>query len=222
MRYKQQLTTHIMMVRPAHFGFNEETATNNAFQNSETELSADDIVHKAQKEFDDFVEKLQSKGISVHVMNDKIEPSKPDAVFPNNWISMHEDGTIIQYPMFAKVRRLERDRQFIDYLKANFDVVETIDFTAFEQKDLFLEGTGSMIFDHPNELVYACLSVRTNEKLLKRLAKRIGYKPIFFKSSDENDVPIYHTNVMMAVGDQFVVICLDTIKDIHERNAVIE
>ena len=220
MRKKEQLTSHIMMVRPAYFGFNEETAENNRFQKADSNLSADEIADLAKNEFDEFVKKLRKAGIAVLVMNDTSDPITPDAVFPNNWISMHSDGTVITYPMFANIRRKERNKQFIEALGKRYKILEYIDITPFEKDNIFLEGTGSMIFDHPNAIVYACLSVRTDEKLLNRLASRIGYEPVVFSSVDEQDIAIYHTNVMMAVGEHFVVICLETIKDTTERAKV--
>jgi hypothetical protein len=207
-----QTTHHLMMVRPAHFGYNEETASSNAFQSKDETESSDSIRQKAVAEFDAFVEKLRAAGVEVLVIQDSDSPVKPDAVFPNNWITMHHDGTLITYPMLSLKRRLERRDDVIQTISSRFLVTRKIQLEEFETVDLILEGTGSMIFDHPNKLVYACLSPRTSPELLHRLARHIRYEPVGFHAEDGNGQEIYHTNVMMAMGETFVVICLDTVR----------
>ncbi len=210
-----------MMVRPANFGFNEETAGNNAFQTKDNSLTTNEVKEKAATEFDNFVKILRGCSVDVVVMEDSISPLKTDAVFPNNWFSTHEDGTMILYPMYSPNRRLERDENIIRALENDFKVVKKVHFDQFENDNLFLEGTGSMIFDRPNKICYACLSVRTDLVLLNRLCSVIGYKPVAFHAVDAADQDIYHTNVMMALGETFVVICLETVKNEAEKVALL-
>jgi hypothetical protein len=216
-----QTSAHIMMVRPANFGFNPETAVNNAFQNTSVGLSNDELKLIAIKEFDNFVAKLQSHGVHVYVMQDGELPPKPDAVFPNNWISFHDDGSIITYPMFAPLRRLERDYRFVETLNDTFLITHKYHLEYYEEQDVYLEGTGSMIFDRPNKIVYACLSPRTDERLLDRFCEITGYEKVVFNSVDGEGQDIYHTNVMMAIGESFVVICMDTIRDEDEKQTLL-
>lgn len=205
-----------MMVRPANFGFNEETAGNNAFQTNDTSLSSQEIKALALKEFDALVAKLTDHGIEVTVFEDSSDPVKPDAVFPNNWITSHPSGVLITYPMFAPVRRLERSQRIIANLENKFEVQASFDFSHYEDEERFLEGTGSMILDRVNKLVYACLSPRTDMGILDKFCQLTGYKKVAFHAVDENNQAIYHTNVMMAMGDTFVVICMATIRDARE------
>lgn len=217
-----QITNNILMVRPAHFGFNEETAANNAFQSNDGSLNAMEIQTKAQEEFDNLVKNLRDKGVNVIVVEDTDSPVKSDAVFPNNWVSFHQDGRVFTYPMFSPIRRQERREDVIDDLRADFEVTERLHMEGHEAEEVFLEGTGSMIFDRVNKIVYACLSKRTDENLLDEFCELSGYKKVAFTSVDENGLEIYHTNVMMAVGKDFAIICLDTIKDNNERSFVVE
>ena len=214
---KQQTTSNILMVRPSNFGFNEETAQNNAFQTKDESLSQEQISEKARVEFDNFVEILRGQGVNVVVAEDSTTPVKPDAVFPNNWVTMHDDGTMILYPMFAQARRLERDENIIELIENQFVVKTKIHLEQYESVEKYLEGTGSMILDRANEIVYACLSVRTNLALLDELCDILHYKRVAFNAVDGNGKAIYHTNVMMALGETFVVICLETIRDEAER-----
>ncbi len=216
-----QTTSTIMMVRPANFGFNEETAGNNAFQTKDNSLTTNEVKEKAAAEFDNFVKILRGCSVDVVVMEDSISPLKTDAVFPNNWFSTHEDGTMILYPMYSRNRRLERDENIIRALENDFKVVKKVHFDQFENENLFLEGTGSMILDRPHKICYACLSVRTDLVLLNRLCSVIGYKPVAFHAVDASDQDIYHTNVMMALGETFVVICLETVKNEAEKAALL-
>ena len=214
---KQQTTSNILMVRPSNFGFNEETAQNNAFQTKDASLSQEQISEKARVEFDIFVETLRGQGVNVVVADDSETPVKPDAVFPNNWVTMHADGTMILYPMFAQARRLERDENIIQLIENQFVVKTKIHLEQYESVEKYLEGTGSMILDRANEIVYACLSVRTDLALLDELCDILHYKRVAFTAVDGNGQDIYHTNVMMALGETFVVICLETIRDEAER-----
>lgn len=218
----KQYTSNLMMVRPASFQFNYETAVSNAFQKSLDGLSEDEIKQKAIEEFDAYVAKLRSHKINVVVIQDTPEPAKPDAIFPNNWISMHEDGTIFLYPMNTKNRRLEIRPKIIDKLKTFYIINEVKDLTSLTTENKFLEGTGSIILDHKNKIAYACLSPRTDKDLFIDYCDTIGYEAIYFYSADEQDNLVYHTNVMLTIGDTFAVICLASIKDIKEQNFVKE
>ena len=216
-----QTTDTVLMIEPAAFGFNAETAQNNYFQvnseNAETQ-------NRALQEFNNFVEKLRSKGINVITVKDTLEPHTPDSIFPNNWISMHQDGTVVLYPMCAVNRRWERRNDILEILKRNFSVKEIIDFSAPENDGKFLEGTGSMIFDHDNKLAYGSVSLRLDEQLFREFCEKFGFTPVVFHSyqtANNERLPIYHTNVMMCVADQFVVICLDCIDDETERIKVV-
>lgn len=217
----KQYTAHLLMVRPACFQFNEETALSNSFQKNINELDATQIKEKAIAEFDNYVNTLRSHGINVTVIQDTTTPAKPDAIFPNNWISMDKDGTVFLFPMLTPNRRLEVRSEIIDILKQKYCINEIKDFTFYVNENKFLEGTGSMIFDHPNKIAYACLSPRTNKKLLIEYCMLIGYKPIYFSASDEQQQLVYHTNVMLTIGDKFAVICLDSIIDKSEQNTVV-
>lgn len=205
------------MVRPAAFGFNEQTAVNNAFQVASEEAN---INEKALKEFDHFVAKLQSAGIHIIVVQDSPSPHTPDSVFPNNWVSFHEDGTLVLYPMFATNRRWERDKGVLAEIKKWFLADKIIDFSGFEAENKFLEGTGSMILDREARIVYACWSPRTDTDVLNWFCHQLGYRPVVFTAVDDQGLPIYHTNVMMCLADRYVVICLDAITDEQERKQV--
>ncbi|MBD3748881.1 MAG: amidinotransferase [Sphingobacteriales bacterium] len=215
-----QTTSHILMIRPVAFGLNIQTADSNAFQ--KRTAPQEKVQEKALAEFDAFVAKLRGHGIEVTVIEDTVEPHTPDSIFPNNWISFHEDGSIYLYPMQAENRRLERREDIIDQIGKNFDIREINDLSFTEEKGQYLEGTGSLVLDRENKLAYACLSIRTQEKVLDIFSKESGYEAITFHAVDENGMDIYHTNVMMCVGDHFVVICLEAIPDEKEKNAVIE
>lgn len=211
-----------MMVRPANFGYNEETAANNAFQTKETTLTNLEIKNKAVLEFDGLVQKLMDAGVNIYLIEDIPSPVNPDAVFPNNWVSFHENGTVITYPMFAPVRRNERREEILEKIREDFEIIKRLYFEYGEKKNKFLEGTGSMVIDRQNQIVYACRSVRTNEEMLDHFCEELDVEEVLFDAVDENGMPIYHTNVMMALGETFVVICLDTIRDINERHELLE
>ena len=211
-----QATKHILLIKPSNFTFNSETAASNAFQKNSTETQ--ELVSKnVLNEFETFVTTLKSKGINVTVVDDTPSPPKPDAIFPNNWISFHEDGTVVLYPMFAPNRRLERRRDVIDLIKKDYTITKIVDFSPYESKNVFLEGTGSIVFDHQNKIAYACLSPRTNKELLIDLCYYINYKPVYFFAYDKGGKQIYHTNVMMCIAEKFVAICMDSITDKKEK-----
>ena len=216
-----QTTDTVLMIEPVAFGFNEQTAVNNYFQVQQE----GNVQDKALKEFNAFVEKLRAKGINVITIKDTLDPKTPDSIFPNNWVSFHKDGKVVLYPMFAENRRLERRDDIINQIKEQFEVTEVIDYSGAEKDNLFLEGTGSMIFDHDNKIAYGSVSLRLDEGLFRKFCSDFGFQPVVFHSyqtAGEERLPIYHTNVMMCVADQFVVICLDCIDDESERNNVIE
>lgn len=212
-----QTTSHLLLIRPAKFTFNTETAVNNTFQ------SAKDIDAQttALQEFDGLVKMLEQNGMDVTTVNDTEEPHTPDSIFPNNWISFHDNDQIVLYPMYAHNRRLERKPHVIEKLKTKFNVTGVIDLSVYENSQVYLEGTGSMVLDRENKIAYACLSERTNLNVLKDFCHQLGYRPIAFTATDSKDFPIYHTNVMMCVADQFVVICLESVKDIDERDSLV-
>jgi hypothetical protein len=213
-----QTTSHILMIRPSHFNYNLETAVNNSFQIN----SGDHLVPvKALQEFDRFVQVLEHQGIDVTVVQDTAEPYTPDSIFPNNWISFHSDGTICLYPMFAENRRRERKPSVLNAIASKFELTNTVDFTEQEERELYLEGTGSMVLDRENKIAYACLSVRTNENVLQQFCDEMGYTPIVFEALDAEGFPIYHTNVMMCVADRFVVVCLDSISNEAEKENLV-
>ena len=215
----KQTPSSIFMVRPATFTFNNQTATSNAFQKPVSD--GVDVGTPAAHEFDLMVALLCSKQIDVTVFQDTQLPSKPDALFPNNWISIHESGQLVLYPMMAPNRRLERRLDIIDFFKSKFDINEVLDFSSYEAHEMFLEGTGSLIFDHVNRVAYACRSARTNEILLTEICNKLGYKAIVFEAVDEFGKPIYHTNVMMCVGNKFSVVCIDSIKSEEDQELVL-
>jgi hypothetical protein len=215
-----QTTQHLLMIRPVRFGYNAQTAVNNAFQVATADQLQ--VQQLAILEFDAFVEKLRAAGIDVTVVQDTPEPHTPDSLFPNNWISFHTDGTIVLYPMFAENRRLERKQTVLESVYKKFQVKRTIDLSNYEATGVFLEGTGSMVLDRDQHISYACLSPRTDRGVLQDFCQQLNYEPVAFTSVDEKSQPIYHTNVMMCVADRYVVICLESICNEHEREMVIK
>jgi hypothetical protein len=214
-----QVPDSIFMVRPACFGFNSDTASTNAFQNSETEEV--NVQALALGEFELAVETIRKSHIEVLIGEDSIFPKKPDAIFPNNWFSIHSDGKLVLYPMMALNRRLERSQNFINLFKSKFGPLEIVDLSFYESQGRFLEGTGSIVFDHLHKIAYACHSPRTDESVLEDLCSRLGYTPFMFHAEDENGKPIYHTNVMLCVGEKVVVVCLDSIKNQAEQEGLL-
>lgn len=207
------------MIRPVGFGYNAQTAVNNAFQAAAANQEM--VQQNAVREFDAFVEKLRAAGVTVMVVEDTPEPHTPDSIFPNNWVTFHGDGTLQLYPMFAENRRLERKQNVLEQVKETFKVNNIRDYSHFEADQAYLEGTGSMVLDRENKIAYACLGPRTHEGLLKTWCKDNGYKCVCFEAEDDKGTPIYHTNVLMAVADKYVVICLDSIFNIHEKGMLI-
>ncbi len=214
-----QTTAHLLMVRPVNFEFNAQTAVNNAFQVRPTDNLA--VREKALAEFDGMVNLLRENGISVTVTNDTTGKPVPDAVFPNNWVSFHSDGTIVLYPMFAVNRRLERDPAIIGEVVQQFSSSGLIDLSNYENEGLFLEGTGSMVLDRENKIAYACLSPRTHRKVLDVFCEKMGYTAVSFDAVDILGQSIYHTNVMMSVASQYVVICLQAIRSQEQQKKVL-
>ena len=189
-----QSTKNILLVNPANFVFNKETEISNAFQTTINE-SEDVLKRKVFTEFEEFAKTLQVKGINVFVFDDTAFPQKPDAIFPNNWVSFHADGTVILYPMYATNRQAERKTDIIDTLRQHFKIINIIDLSVYENEGRYLEGTGSIIFDHDNKITYACISPRTDEGLFLDVCKLLQYTPIAFHAYDKNGKEIYHTNV---------------------------
>ena len=215
----KQVTNTILMIRPAHFGYNPETAENNTFQSLPEGLDPAEIQERALTEFDDFVKKLRSHEIYVDVLSDSASPEKPDAIFPNNWISLHADGSVITYPMFSPKRRLERREEVIDQIGLLYEVKRRYSFEHYEEKHQFLEGTGSMVLDRAHKIVYACLSERTDVQLLDKFCVLREFRKVAFHAESAG-VPIYHTNVLMALGRKLAIICLEAISDPGERETV--
>ncbi|MEQ8424648.1 MAG: arginine deiminase-related protein [Cyclobacteriaceae bacterium] len=214
-----QVPHTILMVRPASFGFNPDTAGSNSFQKEST--NPENVHAKALKEFDEVVLTLERHGINVMVVDDTMVPKTTDAIFPNNWITTHEDGKIILYPMMAPSRRLERRQDIVELLEEKFEVKEIINLSNNENENRFLEGTGSIIFDHPNRIAYACQSDRTDEQLFRHLCHQLGYTSVLFQAVNENGIPIYHTNVMMWIGEKVAGLCLDAIPDEDEQEMIL-
>jgi hypothetical protein len=218
-----QISDTIFMVKPIAFHKNEQTAVNNYFQHNLPGTSRKEAQEKALVEFDLFVSKLRSKDIEVIVFEDTEKADTPDSIFPNNWVTFHDDGTIVLYPMFAPNRRKERRQDIIDYLKKQYFIREVFSLTSWEEKSLFLEGTGSLILDRPHKLAYAAVSERTSAEVLHEFGKLTGYTIIAFQANqtvEDERKPIYHTNVMMSIGEKFAVVCLESIDDIVEREKV--
>ncbi|MCC8426259.1 citrulline utilization hydrolase CtlX [Mucilaginibacter sp. UR6-11] len=215
-----QATSNLLMIRPVAFGFNEQTAGSNAFQIRDTDQQQ--VQTKAAAEFDGLVNILKDNKVNVIVIDDTAQPHTPDAIFPNNWVSFHDNGDVFLYPMQAENRRLERREDIITQLEDNFRLRHVTDLSHFEQENRFLEGTGSMVLDRESKIAYACLSPRTNEKVLAAFCGQSGYTMLTFHAVDENGLAIYHTNVMMAMGSNFAVICLDSIQNSAEKELVIK
>jgi len=214
-----QSTNSVLMIRPGRFYPNPETAADNAFQR-DTHCGSDTLTLAARKEFDVAVQTLRAAGLNVHVFEDTAEPEKPDAVFPNNWISTHHDGRVALFPMYSALRRRERRQDIVEELRKQYRVTEVIDYSAFEDEGCCLEGTGSLVLDHLNRIAYVSLSNRSNPKVIQRFADDFSYEPITFTSLDSNGQPIYHTNVMMCIGTDFAMVGLEMIPNKAERQQV--
>ncbi len=216
---RAQSTDSVLMIRPGRFYPNPETAADNAFQR-DANCGSDALALLARKEFDAAVQTLRATGVNVHVFEDTAEPGKPDAVFPNNWMSTHHDGRIALFPMYSNLRRRERRQDIVEELREHYRVTQVIDYSAFEDEGCYLEGTGSLVFDHLNKFAYVSLSNRSNPKLIQRFADDFSYEPIIFTSIGSNGQPIYHTNVMMCIGTSFAMVGLKMIPNKAERRAV--
>ena len=212
-----QTTSTLFMVKPVCFGFNEQTAGNNAFQKEGFNEGAQE---KALKEFNDFVSLLKENGINVTFVEDTLEPKTPDSIFPNNWFSTHPGGKIVLYPMFAPNRRAERKEVFLKELQKKYK--EVVDLTNWEKEGKFLEGTGSMVLDRVAKVAYACKSPRTHEEVFNDFCAKFEFKPVLFNAVDKKDKMIYHTNVLMCVGSTFAVVCTDSIKNSEECKNVLK
>lgn len=222
---RTQITNTILMIRPVAFRMNEQTAVNNYFQ-EDLDLKNTEINQKAQQEFDAFVQELRNHGVQVVVVDDIKEQDTPDSIFPNNWVSFHEDGTVCVYPMFAENRRKERREDILDILEQQgFAINNVMDYTEAEEEGVFLEGTGSILLDRVHQKAYCALSERAHEELFIEFCEDFDCFPVIFTANQTVDgqrLPIYHTNVMMAMAETFAVICLATIDDKKERKNVVD
>ena len=217
-----QTTQHLLMVRPANFARFSETVADNSFQEPVANESYDTIGEQAISEFDRFVEQLRDVGVTVNVFEDTPQPVKPDAVFPNNWFSTHEDGTLITYPTFWPQRRLERRDDIVAHLQEQFTVSRHLDLSVWEQQERYLESTGCLLLDRQARIAYACISQRCSVEAAHDWCELMGYKPITFHGYDLRGEVIYHTNVMMALGTTHAIVCLDAITDPAEKSKVTE
>ena len=221
----QQITNTILMIRPVAFRLNEQTAVNNYFQETMS-IENVEINKKAQVEFDTFAEKLRSVGVQVIVEDDQLELDTPDSIFPNNWVSFHANGSVVLYPMFAENRRRERREETLIRLeKEGFIIKDIIDYTTAENEEIYLEGTGSLLLDRVNKKAYCALSDRAHEDLIIEFCEDFEYTPVIFsafQTKDHKRLPIYHTNVMMALGEHIAIICLDSIDDKKEKRLVVK
>lgn len=219
-----QITNTILMIRPLHFCMNEETAVNNYFQQQEEDLDDFSVLQIAQREFDGFVSVLKDKGVNVIVAEDRTEIRTPDSIFPNNWVSFHANGDVAIYPMYAVNRRLERRDDVLEMIEEKgFKIDRVIDLTDAEDQHVYLEGTGSILLDRENSVAYCALSERSNEELFFEFCEIFGYKPLSFsafQTVNGERKPIYHTNVLLTIGESFAVICPDSIDDKQERQRV--
>ena len=221
------------MIRPVAFRMNEQTTINNYYQKVLDGISPETVNAKAQAEFDVFVNKLRKAGVQVTVVEDTLEPNTPDSIFPNNWISFHENGDVVLYPMFAENRRDERREDILDILEdEGFEINQIMDYTAAEEDGIFLEGTGSLLLDRENGKAYCALSPRADEELMIEFCEDFEFTPVLFEAFQTVNLPdgkaggerklMYHTNVMMCLGDTFAVICADCIDDKKERKMVLD
>lgn len=211
-----ETASKILMIRPIKFEMNAETCHTNAFQKGTNE-TAEKVHQKASEQFDNFVQQLRDNGIDVTVINDTVEPHTPDSIFPNNWITSYENGTICLHAMENINRRAERKPHVLNVLNEKFVISKTVDMTGSEAKNQFLEGTGSVILDRKNRIAYACLSSRTHRSEFERYCNSFNLKGICFNAVDENNIPIYHTNVMLSVADRYVIVCMESVRDESQR-----
>ena len=221
---KKQITDTVLMIRPVRFRTNEETIVNNYFQKG-INITQEEINRKAQQEFDTLVQKLREVGVHVIQVEDIYDQDTPDSIFPNNWISFHNNGDVAIYPMFAENRRRERREDILDIVEeAGFEIENVFHYTEAENEGIFLEGTGAMVLDRIHRKAYCALSPRASEELFIEFCEDFEYTPVIFRAFQKTDgelKPIYHTNVMMALGRTFAIVCLDTIEDKNERKNVL-
>ncbi|MEN9322410.1 MAG: hypothetical protein RL699_190 [Bacteroidota bacterium] len=221
-----QTTSSILMIRPVAFRMNEQTAVNNYYQKVLDNLLPATVNAKAQQEFDAFVTKLQAVGVDVTVVDDTLDPDTPDSIFPNNWISFHQNGDVVLYPMFAENRRAERREDILDILEEKgFHIENIVDYTSAEDDGFFLEGTGSLLLDRANGIAYCALSPRADEELFIEFCEDFDMAPVIFsayQTVNNQRKLIYHTNVMMCLGSSYAVICADCIDDKQERKMVLD
>lgn len=217
---ESQIAAAVLMIRPARFGVNAETAVTNAFQRSDVEVS--DPQALAVQEFDVLVSALRRLGVHVEVFEDTPEPWTPDAVFPGNWVSFHADGSVYLYPLLAQNRRWERRLDVIEALRVQrgYQVHQIEDLSGAELEGRYLEGTGSLVLDREHHVAYACLSPRTDIKLLREWAAKLEYEPVSFHAADNSGKPVYHTDVMLCIGDRFALLCLASIREVSDRRRI--
>ncbi len=221
MNYRHiQAPTSAVMIRPHRFTVNPQTAADNAFQTVATDLPDEEVSRRALAEFDEAVALLRDHGVRIHVFDDFGDRETPDSVFPNNWFSTHHGGRVALFPMYSRNRRRERRADVIEMLKHTYRVQEVIDYSGLEQDELFLEGTGSMVFDHYERLAYVSNSNRADPIVLERFCTAFGYEPMVFDTADRKGNAIYHTNVMMSIGTDYALVCLEAITDAGRRNEI--
>ena len=226
----RQITNTILMVRPHNFGYNSETAVNNTFQKNSNSIDSKQVSLMALKEFDHMVDSLRNKDVVIEVCQDTDLPLKSDAVFPNNWVTFHENDEVFTYPMFSSIRRNEVRLDLLEQLMDRYSFKKIHQFHSLAEDRIYLEGTGSMVLDRINRLVYACLSDRTDITLINKFCEIAKFSPVMFNANNEDGIPIYHTNVMMALGIDFAIVCMETIVKndrkkvsnyLHESNKII-
>lgn len=217
-----QAPTAGVMIRPHHFNSNPETAADNAFQFINSDLVPEVIAAQARDEFDLAIETLTHEGVKIHVFEDYGEHETPDSVFPNNWFSTHHGGRVAVFPMYSPSRRRERRHDVLEMLKSDYRVQEIVDYSGLEYDNLFLEGTGAMVFDHLERLAYVSKSNRADPIILERFCTTFGYEPMAFDTTDHNGRPIYHTNVIMSIATEYALICLDVIANPERRKEIEE
>lgn len=214
-----QTTSQILMIRPVDFKFNAQTAVNNKFQQASAQS---DVQTQALKEFDGFVSLLRNNGVEVTVIDDTLQPETPDSIFPNNWVSFHSGGQVFLYPMFSENRRLERREDILATLDRDYQINNITDLSGYEAERIYLEGTGSMVLDRDHKIAYACLSLRTDKKVLEDFCAQSGYTAVTFDATDASGFPIYHTNVMMCIGNRFAVVCLESVSNADEKTKLVQ
>lgn len=222
MQNSAQAASAVVMIRPHRFFSNPETIADNAFQRETRGADAEKTSRNALAEFDRAVESLRNSGVTVELFEDTAAPEKPDAIFPNNWFSTHEDGRVALYPMYSPTRRRERRLDIIESLRKKYRITDLVDYSKYEERGVFLEGTGSLVLDHPNRTAYVSLSKRSDPALVERFCKDFSYDPVVFESESSDGRPIYHTNVMLCVGSTFALAGLETITDATARKKVRE